>query len=671
MILNRLYELAEATGLLSDPSIVRTPVAFAIKVGRNGEYRGLADYRERIETPSKSNKPPKIQYRGGLELAVPVRPIMWGEPFNPKKVDAKTRMWRTNDAAVSKGQERPAVFLADTLPRLLPMDSLLKGKDANETRRLIEKSRMQRSTFWRFIEYAAEQCGDDALQALAKLAPLMREPTLDLRERVEADLRAARIEKDKGLCTLAWTPDTGPVLERPAVLDWWRQFYDADRVKQEECRGQGWCQVTRQLAPVPEKIEFPIEGLKRINCRAKAYLVVGLDSASSYGLKLASSCRISAVGIEGFTRAIHMLNENRLPSRSDPTRVGGIQTSFDVGRKTLFLFWTRDRESTGLELLNPSGLTLATPDQFDKLLRSLAEKTANAAAVPLDQQDQFRVLVLSGNSDSESARVFVRDYLEGPLPRLQQSVLKWFADLRIADTGKEFHGQPRQSFTMGNLTAATVPRKSDNTPDWAKLSSAHSSHLMRAALTGGPLSDSLLAACLRRIRAEGSTGFRPARMALLKLILLRKEIPVTTKLNADELKPAYLHGRLLEVFAQIQYAALGDVNANVVDKFYGTYSAAPAMVFGGLVAKAQKHLRKIREEKPATHHALEKRMTEIRALLTAAPPPAQFTLQEQARFALGYYHEKAKRFEEIAKKKAEKARKAAAARAAKTATENK
>ena len=101
---------------------------------------------------------------------------------------------------------------------------------------------------------------------------------------------------------------------------------------------------------------------------------------------------------------------------------------------------------------------------------------------------------------------------------------------------------------------------------------------MHAALSGGPVSDALLSACLRRLRADGGDGFRSTRLALIKLILKRREIPVTETLNADERHPAYLCGRLLSVLEQIQYDALGDVNANVVDKFYGTFSAAPALV---------------------------------------------------------------------------------------------
>src|SRR5262249_61895819 len=105
---------------------------------------------------------------------------------------------------------------------------------------------------------------------------------------------------------------------------------------------------------------------------------------------------------------------------------------------------------------------------------------------------------------------------------------------------------------------------------------------------------------------------------LVNLTLLRRNVPVSETLDSDETHPAYVYGRLLAVFEQIQYAALGDVNANVVDKFFGTFGAAPALVFSRLYANAQNHLRKVRGESPAAFVALAKLLTEAAGSLPAA-----------------------------------------------------
>jgi CRISPR-associated protein Csd1 len=179
--------------------------------------------------------------------------------------------------------------------------------------------------------------------------------------------------------------------------------------------------------------------------------------------------------------------------------------------------------------------------------------------------------------------------------------------------------------------------------------------LMAAAIQGLPISDSILAGILRRLRAEGAKGFYAARMALIKLTLIRKGIHVTDTLDKDELDPAYLYGRLLSIFEQIQYDALGDVNANVVDKFYGTFSAAPALVFSRLFANSQNHMRKLKSENPGAYVNDDKLISEVVGLLPASPPRGHLSLQDQGRFALGYYHQRARRFQDIATRKAAKA----------------
>ena len=62
----------------------------------------------------------------------------------------------------------------------------------------------------------------------------------------------------------------------------------------------------------------------------------------------------------------------------------------------------------------------------------------------------------------------------------------------------------------------------------------------------------------------------------------------------------------------------------------------------------------MRGDKPGAYVNLDRRISEIIGMLGATPPPSVFSLQDQGRFALGYYHEKAARFIEIAERKAEK-----------------
>lgn len=115
---------------------------------------------------------------------------------------------------------------------------------------------------------------------------------------------------------------------------------------------------------------------------------------------------------------------------------------------------------------------------------------------------------------------------------------------------------------------------------------------------------------------------------------------MSEQLDRDLKDPAYLCGRLLAVFERLQFFALRDVNATVVDRYYGTASTAPATVFPRLVRSAEQHLSKLHGEKPGLGVNIQK---EIEEIITDLPPafPLTLSLRDQGRFALGFYHQRA------------------------------
>jgi CRISPR-associated protein Csd1 len=103
----------------------------------------------------------------------------------------------------------------------------------------------------------------------------------------------------------------------------------------------------------------------------------------------------------------------------------------------------------------------------------------------------------------------------------------------------------------------------------------------------------------------------------------------------------------------VQFHGVGDVGANVVDRFYGRASTAPALVFGQLLKLAQSHLGSM-NEKPGVRTALEKELQEILSQLDAGLPRT-LDSEGQGLFALGYWHQRAFRFEEINRRRGERA----------------
>jgi CRISPR-associated protein Csd1 len=111
---------------------------------------------------------------------------------------------------------------------------------------------------------------------------------------------------------------------------------------------------------------------------------------------------------------------------------------------------------------------------------------------------------------------------------------------------------------------------------------------------------------------------------------------MTTYPSETQSHPAYKCGRLLAVIERIQRAAIGDPNATLTDRYYGSASTTPASVFGVLLRMTQPHLSKLRKQNQGQAIALE------RALQDAMPDhfPTTLSQTEQGLFALGYYHQR-------------------------------
>jgi CRISPR-associated protein Csd1 len=190
------------------------------------------------------------------------------------------------------------------------------------------------------------------------------------------------------------------------------------------------------------------------------------------------------------------------------------------------------------------------------------------------------------------------------------------------------------------LAHATVRSGDRNNPAAPNVSRA----LVRTALTRAPLPYDLLYQAVRRCRAE--QGVTRPRAALIKMVLLsqRQEFQEEDMVELDESNrdSAYVCGRLLAVLEQAQRAALPGVNETIVDRFYGTASSAPASVFGRLLRGVQPHLARLERDRRGAWVGIQKRLEEVQSHLSGFPKT--LTLEQQGLFALGYYHERARRW---------------------------
>ena len=110
---------------------------------------------------------------------------------------------------------------------------------------------------------------------------------------------------------------------------------------------------------------------------------------------------------------------------------------------------------------------------------------------------------------------------------------------------------------------------------------------------------------------------------------------MTAYLNPNHPEPGYHCGRLLAVFSNLQRAALGDVGAGVVQRYYVAASQTPGLILGRLTSNARNHLGKL---EGGLAWWYENQIADVMGHLGDGAPRI-LDLNGQGLFALGYYQQ--------------------------------
>lgn len=424
--------------------------------------------------------------------------------------------------------------------------------------------------------------------------------------------------------------DLGIVAEREAAVEIWRQhWYALQNPVERQCLITGKIASLAETHPMLKVPGGQTSGVAIVSFNERAY--------ESLGKSQGDNAPVSEEAAFAYTTALNYL----LRRENDQClSIGDTSTVFwaladDVQQEVLAV----DIFSA---MLNPP----SDDDGDTKQLRLSLEKVAQGRpfqdiAPDVDLGTRFFVLGLTPNA----ARLSIRYWMDTTVKELGDRLAEHWQDMQIHPLPWALERPPG----VLQLLLEVVPlRKKDGRYDYRgrkfdDIPKQLTGEFFRSILTGQLYPRQLLTQIVQRLRADGDIN--GLRAALIKAVLHRdhrkgftkEAIPMSLEIEGSPL--AYRLGCLFAVLEQVQRGALGDVNASIVDRYYGTASSVPYSVFPRLIAGCQNHLSKIRKDKPGSAVNIDKRLGEIVAALPATFPK-QLTIEQQGQFAVGYYHQK-------------------------------
>ncbi len=399
------------------------------------------------------------------------------------------------------------------------------------------------------------------------------------------------------------------------------------------------CLVSGERMPVA-RLHPAIKGVNGAQSSGASIVSFNLESFTSYGKSQGDNAPISEQAAFAYTTVL-----NHLLRRSEHNH-----QRIQIGDASV-VFWAEadDTEAAQAAEWTFESLLNTPPDDSQEAERVRDVLTQVAKGRPLSELDpklhdgtRMFVLGLAPNA----SRISIRFWETG--------TLGIFAH-RLAQHAQDFRLEPvpwKTAPAARRVVLATVPNREGAMPKMDDAFNNLVGEFMRSVLSGRPYPRSLLANTLMRIRSDGNLS--GLRAAICKGILARErrlginghihkeEVPVS--LDKQSTHPGYRLGRLFAVLEAVQRSALGgQVNATIRDRYYGAASATPASVFPVLLRNTQNHLGKLRKEKPGLAVNLEK---DIREIVDGLPEhfPRSLRIEDQGRFAIGYYHQSQTRF---------------------------
>jgi len=564
--------------------------------------KALADYYDRMLHDESLNPPPY----GFEDKPIPFLLVIDGKGALVNIRDTRTGTGKTKVARcfrVPQGEKKTSGIKENLL---WDNPQYVLGVPKSNSAKDIEKARDAVDAFIKRLREDLGDLADDRVKAL-----FMFYGSREIATVRDHELFPAIMEENANI-TFLFDGDTELIAQRPVVVDRIKELFEKGGGTPQACAISGEKDSIAVL-------HTAIKGVWKAQTSGANIVSFNDDAYCSYGRTKNDQGLNAPIGRHNefaYTTALNIL-------------LASEQQRFQVGDSST-VFWAKegcDLESDLPAYLNPKKGEEAV--SYDKI-RSLL-KSARTGIPPQEGEIPFYVLGLAPNA----SRLSVRFWYNGSVKEVKERMAQHFADIEIVRAPHDL-----EFVSLFQLLVSTATEhKADNIPPNL------GGDVMRAVLTGGAYPRTLLTNAIRRCKAEQKIDYQ--RASLIKGVLARQArlTKATTKevgvsLDREYGNIGYVLGRLFAVLERIQEQAQGrGLNKTIRDTYFGAAASSPLVTFKRLQDLAIHHLAKIRNGGKNTVW-LERQLQEVMDLVPPQGIPSIMGLEDQGRFAVGYYHQR-------------------------------
>ena len=606
--LNQYYDIVAAKDPLSSTGYANCSFSYRIELTPDGRLSDICDCRTELPG-SKGAKKPVLEQ---VASAIPERP-------------------RSSSIGANFVEIRPGYIfgLEYRSDKASPNGGFLTTESAGKTEKQKEKLKKQHQSFCKEVEKDFGGLSSPVAQAYAAFARSWKpeeQTSNPVLLKLKADLNKSRF----AFC-IAGHPDT-LLQDEPDVKSAWqamRESTDKSKEKQALCQ----CAVTGEKGPVAVIHDALVVGagvgVKGVGINP-SLVNFNCDSFLSYGHAQGENACISEEVMHRYTKALNFI-------LSSP-----IHHSYLDGQT--FAYWSMDGNEDNdclMKLLLEQPFWQYPEGTLSKALQKLylGALSGNVVSFVLDGQT-YRI-----TPEAEY-------YFAGMAPNSSRIQIKFLYTMRFQDILANFARFERDLQIQGTFQSVPLwklkQELTDNRTSHPENDDALYDSVIKSVITGTPYPVWLLDRVVTRIRTDSFTDavLDTVRLGCIRAYLIRNKKEEIGMDDNHTTSPAYLGGALFAVLQQIQETAAAPkkLTQTIKDVYFGRAMQAPGTIMPFLVRQSSGHIAALRRKKKFLADYYDAMLADLINKLSD-DLPAHLCLEDQGRFALGYYQERKALFE--------------------------